>query len=166
MVLFTRRQRFYPQTVMKISYKHWSLLILVSLALISLFLPMLWEKDLYPRHMRIHQRAVIHPQAAISQMPAFTKFSLHEQAPVDISAWLVQIMPNPNMTGAQLVQQLRQQGYASFLSSTLQAPTVAQVFVGPYSQEQAANAAKQSLHEQYHLNATVVSYNPTVMKEV
>lgn len=152
---------------MKISYKHWSLLILVALALTSLFLPMLWEKDLYPRHLRVHQRVVAHPQAEISQMPSFSKYSFHEQATVNIPAWVIEVtQSSKSLDAQQLVQQLRQQGYASFLSKTVQSPTQVQIFIGPYSQEQAATEAKQALQQQLHLNMTVIPYNPTALKEV
>jgi cell division septation protein DedD len=152
---------------MKISYKHLILLTVVLLALVSLCLPMLWEKNLYPKHLLFHRRAVTEPKANISQIPAFTPIVLHQRAITESTAWMLEITNVPDLATAQKLQtQLRSQGYASFLSSTLEKPGQIYLDVGPYSQKELAEKTQEILHQQLNLAVTVIPYNPSTIQEI
>ncbi|MAZ38764.1 MAG: hypothetical protein CMF49_01465 [Legionellales bacterium] len=152
---------------MKTSYKHLALLLLVFIALASIFIPMSWEKDLYPKHFLIKRHAQSPPTATIKTIPNFQKNYIK---PIDTKipiAWTVQVasLKDKNKAAA-LSAKFRAQGYAAFLAQAPKESQMYRVLLGPYSTNEKAKSISQSLNNSISMHSIVTEYRTNEVKEI
>jgi hypothetical protein len=151
---------------MKLSYKDLIILSLVILALFSLFLPMLWERNLYPTHLIVRHHAERLPTKIIKKMPTFSGIIGDFPKENELSAWGIMFADEKSTADALTrIQTLQAAGYSAYLAQG-QTPSDILVMVGPFIERNEAEKVLGQLNETYHVDASITTYKPTDIKEV
>lgn len=151
---------------MKIPLKHSILLGLVVLALASIFIPMIWEKDLYPKHLIIQRHAAEVPEQIITTMPNFITVKSDNKV-VAPYAWVVQLTSlSDTQKITQLVQTVRNMQYPAYTEKSSKSDGYIRVMVGPFATEEQAKQAKTILDNKLHTQSIVTQYKTQDIQEV
>jgi len=152
---------------MKIPYKHIFLLMIVIIALVTIFLPMIWERDLYPKHLLIRRHAEKIPTPLMDKMPDFSKMDNTYNANNAPFAWVIQLASLNNKKNAiALETQLRQKKYPAFLVNSRKDPAMINIMVGPYAKRDIAKKESQKLDLDFNVKSIVTKYQTAQIKEL
>lgn len=151
---------------MKVRPKLLVLYLLVLIALLSLFLPMLWEKNIYSNHLFMHHQGENMPEQAIKKMPSFETVVGTFPLSSSPQGWAILFSEFPAAIDAEkTAQDLRMKGYSAYTAVSVRDINTMAVFIGPFIKEEEANTVKDKLESQYHNQEKIIPYQPSDIKE-
>jgi len=137
------------------------------LALASIFIPMLWERDSYPKHLVIQRHADMTPKQLITKMPDFIEAKVPDDNIKVPYAWVIQVTSlGDAIKAAQLEQSIRTLNYPAFTEQSSTDNNLIRVMVGPYPTQQQAEQISKILDDKFNVKAIIIQYETDDIEEI
>lgn len=143
------------------------LLVLVVLALASIFIPMIWEKNSYPKHLIIQRHAEHTPEQIITSMPGYITVKAKSAQTSTPYAWVIQVTSISDIDKAkQLEQAIKDMQYPAYTEQSTDHKGLVRVMVGPFATEQTAKKVSEILNNKFQVKALVTQYKTKDIEEM
>lgn len=143
------------------------LLVLVVLALASIFIPMIWEKNSYPKHLIIQRHAEHTPEQIITSMPEYIAVKAKALQTSIPYAWVIQLTSTSDVDKAtQLEQTIKDMQYPAYTELSTDNKELVRVMVGPFATEQQAKKISEILNDKFQVKSMVTQYKTKDIEEI